>query len=229
MTNESKKDGRADQPLLREVPDLPPEPIKPTVVITNRLPLWAQVIAAVATGITALATSALVVATLLLFLGVRQEYEHYREEYADYKLQRQLNLMDNHLERFNSPLMLHARNSAAQSLGEGGPLQLLVFQFFERMGIQAREGLVTPKAVRDYFGTMPQFYWCGWTDWVEERREEKGDPEIWIEFENLNEGIAEVTGRKCISEAEIQEHAGYELVITHEYLSRLEQGTAALP
>jgi len=209
--------GPEGQPISINVPE-------PTVVFTNRLSEWQQKLVALAGVVTSLGTLFLVVATLLIFFVAWSEYD-------DFKLQRELELVDQSFERFYSPTMLQARRAAAQAVDQGTPSILQVFQFFERMGIQTRVGLLTPKQVHEHFGGLIDYYWCGWRNWVEERRMKTGKPDIWIEFEHLHEAVNLVDGKdagECISEDDILRMAETETKVADDHINKL-YGSALEP
>ena len=108
-------------------------------------------------------------------------------------------------DRFEGPDFLSRRRAAAKYLidnvfvdDEMGEVERLnraaydVLNFFEELGYLQRLGALQAESVWHAFGAMAQAYWLLCKPAIEKRREERGDPTMYEDFERLNHLGAEL-------------------------------------
>jgi hypothetical protein len=116
------------------------------------------------------------------------------------RLNLELDLLTRLEDRFESPHFLSRRRAAAKYLIDNALVDddnmaevkrlnraaYDVLNFFEELGYLQRLGALQAESVWHAFGTMAQAYWLLCKPAIEKRREERGDPTMYEDFERLN-------------------------------------------
>ena len=115
------------------------------------------------------------------------------------RLNLEVDLLTRLRDRFENPHFLSRRRAAAKYLIDNAFLDgdmveverlnravLDVCNFFEELGELQRFGALRAEPVWNRFGAMAQAYWLVCKPTLEKRREERGDPAMYEEFERIN-------------------------------------------
>ena len=115
------------------------------------------------------------------------------------RLNLEVDLLTRLRDRFESPHFLSRRRAAAKYLIDNAfvdddmveveCLNRAVFDvcnFYEELGELQRSGALQAESVWNSFGAMAQAYWLLCKPAIERRRQERGDPTMYGEFERLN-------------------------------------------
>ena len=115
------------------------------------------------------------------------------------RLNLEVDLLTRLRDRFENPHFLSRRRAAAKYLidnafvdGDMVEVERLnravldVCNFFEELGELQRLGALQDESVWNSFGAIAQAYWLLCKPAIEKRREERGDPTMYEEFERLN-------------------------------------------
>ena len=115
------------------------------------------------------------------------------------RLNLEVDLLTRLRDRFESPHFLSRRRAATKYLidnafvdGDMVEVECLnravfdVCNFYEELGELQRSGALQAESVWNSFGAMAQAYWLLCKPAIERRRQERGDPTMYEEFERLN-------------------------------------------
>lgn len=153
----------------------------------SRFAAYTQAVGALLGGIAAVVLASYTIVQLNFAKG----------QYLDYKRERNVQKMDSVMVEWNSMKMLAARAEASRNLSRPSEQLLVVYNFFEKLGISYDQHIVSIDEIDDYFRDDTLFYWCGWEDWRRElRKAENEDPDNGSLFEKYQHMVADLMKRR---------------------------------
>ncbi|MEW5873066.1 MAG: hypothetical protein AB1894_27655 [Chloroflexota bacterium] len=106
-------------------------------------------------------------------------------------------------ERWNSEPMLRARNTVCRRWQDGkkdfDPLAEQISEFFEDLGVYARNHVLSSQVLWEVFSWNIQHYYCLFSDGIRDKRNEFHDDTLYDQFEHLFNRLNRIN-RKKISE-----------------------------
>lgn len=152
------------------------------------------------------------IAAVMLTLGglvfVIVQITFAKEQFLAYKAERATDRLEKLHTEWDSPTMLAWRAAAASDYPRETPYLKQIFDFFERLSIAKKKGIVSGEDVDLYFQTDMLAYWCGFENVVKQKRISLGeDPDkstLWGEFQKSVAEMKERNHVQCLTEADLQ-------------------------